>query len=217
MELSLKTKIIGPESNIIKNAVILLHGYGGDGEDISILTLNWKRFLPNTIFLSPNGHEKCNLNPNGYQWFDLSNDNPDYILEESLKSEKVINNFIGEVKQKYNLKNSQICIAGFSQGCMMSINIGLTADQKFGCIVGFSGKIIDKDNLSRRIISKPQILLIHGALDTIVPSNFLLDSKDFLIRQKVDVVTKLINNCEHNIPVEASSYALEFIKKNINN
>ena len=217
MELSLKTKIILPENNIIKNAVILLHGYGGDGEDISILTLNWKRFLPNTIFLCPNGHEKCNINPNGYQWFDLSNDDPDYILGESLKSEKVINKFIDEVKKKYNLKNSQICIAGFSQGCMMSINIGLTANEKFGCIVGFSGKIIDKDNLSKRIISKPQILLIHGALDSIVPSNFLLDSKDFLIRQKVDVVTKLINNCEHNIPVEASSYALEFIKKNINN
>ena len=217
MELSLKTKIILPENNIIKNAVILLHGYGGDGEDISMLTLNWKRFLPNTIFLSPNGHEKCNINPNGYQWFDLSNDDPDYILGESLKSEKVINKFISEVKKKYNLMNSQICIAGFSQGCMMSINIGLTANEKFGCIVGFSGKIIDKDNLSKRIISKPQILLIHGALDSIVPSNFLLDSKDFLIRQKVDVVTKLINNCEHNIPVEASSYALEFIKKNINN
>ncbi len=217
MELSLKTKIILPENNIIKNAVILLHGYGGDGEDISMLTLNWKRFLPNTIFLSPNGHEKCNINPNGYQWFDLSNDNRNYILEESLKSEKVINKFISEVKKKYNLTNSQICIAGFSQGCMMSINIGLTANEKFGCIVGFSGKIIDKDNLSKRIISKPQILLIHGALDSIVPSNFLLDSKDFLIRQKVDVVTKLINNCEHNIPVEASSYALEFIKKNINN
>ena len=182
-----------------------------------MLTLNWKRFLPNTIFLSPNGHEKCNINPNGYQWFDLSNDNRNYILEESLKSEKVINKFISEVKKKYNLTNSQICIAGFSQGCMMSINIGLTANEKFGCIVGFSGKIIDKDNLSKRIISKPQILLIHGALDSIVPSNFLLDSKDFLIRQKVDVVTKLINNCEHNIPVEASSYALEFIKKNINN
>ena len=99
MELSLKTKIILPENNIIKNAVILLHGYGGDGEDISMLTLNWKRFLPNTIFLSPNGHEKCNINPNGYQWFDLSNDDPDYILEESLKSEKVINKFISEVKK----------------------------------------------------------------------------------------------------------------------
>ena len=216
MELSLKTKIVEPENKIIKNAVILLHGYGGDGDDISMLTLNWKRFLPNTIFLSPNGHEKCNINPTGYQWFDLSIDDNDYILEESLKSEKIINNFLYEVKKKYNLKNSQICIAGFSQGCMLSINIGLTSDEKYGCVVGFSGKIINKNNLSKRITSKPQILLIHGAQDTIVPAHFLLDSKDFLIRQKIDVFTKLINNCEHNIPIEASSHALEFIKKNIN-
>ena len=61
-----------------------------------------------------------------------------------------------------------------------------------------------------------KILLIHGDLDSIVPSNFLLDAKDFLIREKVDIYTKLLKNCEHNIPIEASSLALEFIKKNIN-
>ena len=99
----------------------------------------------------------------------------------------------------------------------MSINIGLTSDENYGCIVGFSGKIIDKKNLSERITSKTKILLIHGDLDSIVPSNFWLDAKDFLLREKVDVHTKLIKNCEHNIPVEASSLALEFIKKNINN
>ncbi len=217
MELSLKTKIVEPENKDIKNAVILLHGYGGDGEDISMLTLNWKRFLPNTVFLSPNGHEKCNINPIGYQWFDLSVDNNEYILKESLKAEKVINKFISEVKIKYKINNSNICIAGFSQGCMMSINIGLTSEENFSCIVGFSGKIIDKKNLSERIKSRPKILLIHGDLDTIVPSNYLLDAKDFLMREKVDVETKLINNCEHNIPIKASSLALDFIKKNINN
>ncbi len=217
MELSLKTKIVEPENKDIKNAVILLHGYGGDGEDISMLTLNWKRFLPNTVFLSPNGHEKCNINPIGYQWFDLSVDNNEYILKESLKAEKVINKFISEVKIKYKINNSNICIAGFSQGCMMSINIGLTSEENFSCIVGFSGKIIDKKNLSERIKSRPKILLIHGDLDTIVPSNYLLDAKDFLMREKVNVETKLINNCEHNIPVKASSLALDFIKKNINN
>ena len=216
MQLSLKTKIIEPDNNNVNNAVILLHGYGGDGEDISMLTLNWKRFLPNTVFLSPNGHEKCNISPNGFQWFDLSIDDPQYILEQSLKAEKVINLFIDEVKQKYNLDSSKICISGFSQGCMMSINIGLTSKENFACVVGFSGKIIDKKNLSERITSKPKIMLIHGDLDSIVPSNYLLDAKDFLIREKVDVDTKIINNCEHNIPIEASSLALEFIKKNIN-
>ena len=43
----------------------------------------------------------------------------------------------------YKLKNNKICLSGFSQGCMMSINLGLTSEEEFNCIVGFSGKIID--------------------------------------------------------------------------
>ena len=80
MTFCLNTKIIGPTNpENIKNAVILLHGYGGDGQDISLLTLNWQRFLPNTIFLCPDGHQKCKINPSGYQWFDLSIDDEKYI------------------------------------------------------------------------------------------------------------------------------------------
>ena len=72
MTFCLESTIIKPEKGSdIKNAVILLHGYGGDGKDISMLTLNWKRFLTNTVFLCPNGHEQCKINPIGYQWFDL--------------------------------------------------------------------------------------------------------------------------------------------------
>ena len=63
MKFSLNTTVIKPENDEeIKNAVILLHGYGGDGKDISMLTLNWRRFLKNTVFLCPNGHEKCEIN-----------------------------------------------------------------------------------------------------------------------------------------------------------
>ena len=99
MTFCLDTVIIPPENNEpIKNAIILLHGYGGDGKDISLLTLNWKRFLKNTVFLCPNGHEKCEINPQGYQWFDLSTDDDIYILEKSIEAEKVINKFIREVK-----------------------------------------------------------------------------------------------------------------------
>ena len=64
MTFCLETKIIEPDNNEkIDNAVILLHGYGGDGTDISMLTLNWKRFLNNTIFLCPNGHQDVLLIP----------------------------------------------------------------------------------------------------------------------------------------------------------
>ena len=216
MNFSLDTTIVKPEKeNEIKNAIILLHGYGGDGKDISMLTLNWKRFLKNTIFLCPNGHEKCSINPNGFQWFDLTKEDPSYILEESLKSEQKLNKFIEEVKNEFSLKNSQICISGFSQGCMMSINIGLTSNDNFSCIVGFSGKIIDRKNLEKRIKSKTKILLIHGDMDAVVPPSNLLEAKDFLMRNKIDIKTKMIKNCDHHIPIEASSTALNFIKQNI--
>ena len=89
MTFCLKTTTVGPESNYpINNVVILLHGYGGDGEDISMLSLNWKRFLPNTIFLCPDGHEECAINPSGFQWFDLTKDDSQYILDQSKRAEK---------------------------------------------------------------------------------------------------------------------------------
>ncbi len=218
MKFSLNTTIIKPEAEErIQNAVILLHGYGGDGKDISILTLNWKRFLKNTIFLCPDAHEVCGINPNGFQWFDLNTEDQKYILNESKKAENKLNQYIEEIKLEYKLKNSQICISGFSQGCMISINVGLTADESFNCIVGFSGKIIDKNDLSHRIKSKTNILMVHGDSDPIVPPSNLLDSNDFFIRHKINIETLMIKNCEHNIPVEASSAALNFIKKNLIN
>ena len=215
MTFSLNTSIIKPEKNIsITSAIILLHGYGGSGKDISMITLNWKRFLPNTVFLCPDGHEKCSINPNGYQWFDSSNDDPNYILEESKKSEKKINEFIKEVKKNYNLKNSQICLSGFSQGCMMSINLGLTTNENYNCVVGFSGKIIDKKDLLKRKTSSTKMLLMHGDMDAVVPPNNLLEAKDFMIRNNIHVETKMIKNCDHHIPIEASSLALNYIKNN---
>ncbi len=215
MELSLDTKIIKPENDNIKNAVILLHGYGGDGNDISAITLNWKRFLPETIFFCPNGHEICPINPSGFQWFDLNKDDKNYILKESTKAEEKLIYFINEIKLKYKLDNSKICISGFSQGCMMSINLGLIVEENFNCIVGFSGKIIDKESISKRIKSRTKMLLIHGDQDPVVSPNNLLEAKDFLIRQKVNVETKMIENCGHNIPIEASSFALNYLKKNL--
>ena len=216
MTFSLDTIIIPPDDdNEIKNAVILLHGYGGDGKDISLLTLNWKRFLKNTVFLCPNGHEKCEINPLGFQWFDLSKDDEEYILNKSLEAENEIKKFIEEVKNKYNINNRNIVLSGFSQGCMMAINTAITTDEEFNCVVGFSGKIINRNNLQTRIQNKSKILLVHGDQDEIVNSNFLLEAKDFFERNKFNIQTKLINNCGHHIPIEASSLALTFIKKNL--
>ena len=95
MKYSLNTIILEPLSKVKpKNAVILCHGYGGDGKDISTLAINWQRFLPNGIFLCPNAPEICSINPQGYQWFDLTSEKEEIILEKSLLAEeKLSSNF----------------------------------------------------------------------------------------------------------------------------
>ena len=214
MTFCLNSTIIRPKDDKeIKNAIILLHGYGGDGKDISMLSLNWKRHLPNTIFICPNGHETCSINPSGFQWFDLTKDDPKHILEQSFNAEKKLSQFIEEVKNQFSLDNNKICLSGFSQGCMMSINLGLTFDQEFACIIGFSGKIINQENLKLRKKISTKTILIHGDSDQVVSANYMLEAKDFLIRNNVEVETHLIKNCDHNIPVEASSIALNYILK----
>ena len=216
MTFCLESTIIKPNGDEkIENAIILLHGYGGDGKDISMLSLNWKRHLPNTIFICPNGHQKCSINPSGFQWFDLTKDEPKYILEESLKAEVKLNNFIDEIKNEFKLENKKICLSGFSQGCMMAINLGLTSYKKYNCIVGFSGKIINQKDLKSRIKVSTDTLLIHGENDQVVSPNFMLEAKDFFIRNNIDIQTHLIKNCDHHIPIEASSKALNYILKKI--
>ena len=214
MTFCLDTTIIKPKDGAnIKNVIILLHGYGGDGKDISMLSMNWQRHLPNTIFICPNGHETCSINPSGFQWFDLTKDDPKHILEQSFNAEKKLSQFIEEVKNQYSLDNNKICLSGFSQGCMMSINLGLTFDQEFACIIGFSGKIINQENLKLRKKISTKTVLIHGDSDQVVSANYMLEAKDFLIRNNVEVETHLIKNCDHSIPVEASSIALNYILK----
>ena len=179
-----------------------------------MLSFNWKRHLPNTLFICPDGHETCSINPSGFQWFDLTKNDQDYILQESVKAEKKLNEFIHEIKEKFNLENDKICLSGFSQGCMMAINLGLTSDEEFNSIIGFSGKIIDQEDLKKRKKVSTNTLLIHGDMDQVVPANFLLEAKDFFIRNNIEIETHLIKGCDHHIPVQASSIALNYILKN---
>ena len=216
MKFCLQTKIIESLSgNKPKNAIILLHGYGGDGNDISVLANYWKRFLPNTIFFCPNAPEKCSVNPSGYQWFDLSKDDNNYIIKEALKAEYKINQFLNEIKNEYSLDLKNISLSGFSQGCMIGLNVALKLEEKINCLVGYSGKILNLDHLSKNIFSKPKIFLMHGAEDTIVSPTHLLEAKHYLENHGINTKIKMFKNCEHKISVEASSLGLDFLKKNL--
>ena len=216
MEYSLNTIILEPLSKTKpKNAVILCHGYGGDGKDISILAGYWKSYLPDTIFICPDAPEKCDASPSGFQWFDLMDQTPEQILSKSLVAELKLNKLIDEVKEKNNLSADQIAIGGFSQGCMISLQTGIKRKDKINSIIGYSGKIIDTAHLGKNIISRPNIILMHGDIDQVVTIDGLLEAKAFFSENNYQIETKIFKNCEHRIPTEGSSLGLQFIKKHL--
>ena len=216
MKYSLNTIILEPLSKSKpKNAVILCHGYGGDGKDISILAGYWRTYLPDTIFICPDAPEKCSASTSGFQWFDLIDETPEQILSKSLVAEIKLNKLIDEVKEKNNLSANQIVIGGFSQGCMISLQTGIKRKDKINSIVGFSGKIINTEHLSKNIISRPNVLLMHGDKDQVVTIDGLLEAKDFFYKNNFPIETKIFKNCEHRIPTEGSSLGLQFIKKHL--
>tara|TARA_B100000315_G_scaffold242148_1_gene263982 strand:- start:97 stop:753 length:657 start_codon:yes stop_codon:yes gene_type:complete len=209
------TSVLPLSKNKPRQAIILCHGYGGDGKDISALAINWQRFLPEAIFLCPNAPETCAINSQGYQWFDLTSEKDEIILEKSLVAEEKLNIFLDQVFDNFQLEPTNLALVGFSQGCMMSIQVGLKKKKQINCLVGYSGKIINQQHLSDNINSKPKIFLMHGAKDTIVSPTHLLEAKEYLNNQGIKIKIKLFKNCEHRIPVEGSSLGLEFLKKNL--
>ena len=198
-----------------QQAIVLCHGYGGDGQDISNLAINWQRFLPETIFLCPNAPEICAVNPQGYQWFDLSSDKEELILEKSLIVEEKLNTFIDQILNNFQLEPNNLALVGFSQGCMVSIQIALKKKKQISCLIGYSGKVINQKHLSDNIHSKPKIFLMHGANDTLVPPTHLLEAKEYLVKHGLKIKTKMFKDCEHRIPVEGVSLGLGFLKKNL--
>ena len=209
------TSIPPLSKNKPRQAIILCHGYGGDGKDISVLAINWQRFLPNSIFVCPNAPEICTVNPQGFQWFDLTSDKEEIILEKSLTAEKKLSESLDQVLDNLHLEPKNLALVGFSQGCMISIQVGLKRKKQINCLIGYSGKVINQKHLSGNINSKPKIFLMHGENDTIVPPTHLLEAKEYLKKCGINIKTKMFKNCEHKIPVEGSSLGLAFLKKNL--
>ena len=121
------------------------------------------------------------------------------LLTANTPNGKKISIMLEEIKFEYKLKTNQICLSGFSQGCMISINIGLTSNEALNCVVGFSGKVLNKKDLAKRKTKQTNFLLIHGENDDVVSATNLLDAKDFFLRNKVPIETVMIKNCQRTL------------------
>lgn len=196
----------------MKKLMIMLHGVGSDGDDLMSLSPFFEKELSDIDFFSPNGIEKCDFAPFGYQWFSLQNRDPHAMIAELRKNAPKVDKMIIDKAAEYGVGKKDIILLGFSQGTMMSLYLALTSDEKYSSVIGFSGAFFPLENPKN--IDTP-ICLIHGDSDEVLPYGNLNYAYETLINFGCKNIEKhLIKNLSHSIDIEGLKIAIDFMKKN---
>lgn len=165
--------ITGPElatkNNIPTSLVVLLHGYGDDGEGFFPIAQELSHYLPNTHFICPDAIFPFEHSPFGRQWFSLNDRSESAMLKGLDEAELQLNKFIDSVLMRFSLNDSNLALLGFSQGAMVSMHVALRRAKRLAGVVSCSGMLVSPDSLSSKLKSSPPVSLIHGMQDEVVP------------------------------------------------
>ena len=114
------------------HVMLLLHGWGADGNDLADLVPFFARRFPRMAFFVPNGPDTCKMNPAGREWFDIEDraNGPYYAAP-------MIQTAIAALLNDLELAESDLVLAGFSQGGMMSLHCGLRLQPAPAAIISF--------------------------------------------------------------------------------
>ena len=193
--------------------VILLHGIGADAFDLIPLAKYWALTLKKTKFYSLHAPYTYRLAPFGKQWFDLEDRDQTRILKEIELVKPMIITFLKKKLKDYNLQYKDLILVGFSQGTMVALNLTLTMKEEVKGVLGYSGGVILTKSGKIEIISKPNICLVHGKNDEVVPKKMMETTKIILKDNNIDVDTHLIENLGHSIDQNGLEIGQNFLVK----
>lgn len=191
--------------------IVLLHGYGSNGEDLISLAPYWAKALPNTQFVSPNAPEPVSMAPGGYQWFPISRLDPREVEMGVQRASGTLEKFIDRELERYQIPPDRLALVGFSQGTMMALHVGLRR-QRLGAIVGFSGALPAAGKLKDEARSKPPVLLIHGDQDEMIPVSALFAAAEGLAAAEIGAQWHVSYGVPHSIGPDGLQLGGEFLR-----
>ena len=191
--------------------MMLLHGWGADGNDLADLALRYSNQFPNMAFFVPNAPDPCKMNPAGRQWFDIDDrvNGPDYAAP-------VIKIAISALLSAFRLTESALVLAGFSQGGMMALHCGLRLQPAPAAIISFSGALLRHEDLSPKPnTSYPPVQLLHGSADQVVPCALMGEAVGIL--QSLGVVVDSVERpgLGHGIDPDGLTASITFLTSHI--
>lgn len=205
-------------SGSTKSLVILLHGYGADGNDLFGLSGPLGQHLRDTAFRSPNAPEKCRVNPMGRQWFSISwlDGSSESEMEAGFRrSADILDRYLTEAMAEEGVGPAQTALVGFSQGTMMSLHVAPRRIEPLAGVVGFSGRLHAGENLEEEAVSKPPVLLVHGDQDEMIPVAALGEAKAALSAAGFPVKSHISRGIGHGIAPDGLGLALGFLAEHL--
>jgi len=203
-------------------ALIIMHGLGGNGKKMSSLGRHFSKELPNMAIYYPTAPDK--FASRGYQWFEIptlgnkmkEEEIYQIMMTTAIKNLKELHLLIEDIHTTQNIPYENIHISGFSQGGFMAILASLTNHQKIGKVISFSGVPVKftKDFTKSSIKSSPKILIIEGTSDNIIPKESYKITSKTLSSLNIPYNLKIIPNMPHTINQEAINSAISFLKTN---
>ncbi len=195
-----------------RQLVVLLHGYGADGNDLVSLGQHWRALLPDAAFIAPNAPENCPANPSGgRQWFSLTFRDMQERWRGVQQAGPGLDIFLDEELAALRLEDASLALVGFSQGAMMALHVGLRRPKRMAAIVGFSGMLVEPNRLKADIRSRPPILLIHGDADDLIPVEALHQARSALGAAGLAVEWHVRPGLPHGIDGEGLEIAGRFL------
>ena len=191
--------------------VVLLHGYGADGNDLIGLAPVLAPLMPDVVFHAPNAPYPCEGNPMGFQWFGISRLDPAVTLAGVQGAAPFVEAFLDETMAKYGLDEAKTTLIGFSQGTMMALHVGLRRKTQLAGIIGFSGLLAGAALLGTEIRSRPPVLLVHGDSDQMLPHHLSEEAAAALKANGVPVEFHIAKGIGHGIDQTGLSLAARFL------
>lgn len=188
--------------------VVLLHGRGATGDSIMSVGHLMSELLPNAYFVAPNALKYENT---GYAWFNRRDCSEDVIFSDMEKTALIVNNFIDLQLKNTGLTDDKLVLAGFSQGAMLAVHIALLRKRKCASVISYSGAIICPNYLKYRINVKPDVCVIHGTDDQVLPFSFFDDAIEFLSNNNIPVEGHAISGLDHSINNVCIKLSTKFI------
>ncbi len=193
-----------------KQLIVLLHGYGSNGQDLISLAPYWAKAAPDAIFISPDAPFPCEMGGGGKQWFSLADYTPTKLLAGTQDATPILNDYLDQLLAHYKLSDADLALVGFSQGTMMSLYAGPRRANKIAGILGYSGALVGTDDLATQ--SKPPIHLIHGESDPVVTVDRYHHAVENLSQNGFTVTGHSTPRLEHSIDEQGIESGNRFIR-----